>query len=235
MTIQFLIGDEPFRDPRTADPSGVVAMGGQLSNARLLQAYRMGIFPWYNEDMPVLWHSPDPRMVLLASDLYVGRSLKKQIARRPYQLTMDRAFREVMLRCAHAERPGQDGTWITADMLDAYCDLHQAGFAHSIEAWEGDQLVGGVYGVSLGSAFFGESMFAIRPDASKIAFVHGVRQMSAWGIDMVDCQVHTEHLERFGGEEWPRERFLRELARAVQRPTRRGYWRFEARSDKSVS
>lgn len=227
MSIQLLIGDEPLRDPRKADPSGVVAMGGQLDPDRLLEAYRVGIFPWYSDDTPVLWHSPDPRMVLQASELYVGRTLRKQIARRPYRLTMDRAFEAVMHACATSERPGQDGTWITSDMLDAYCQLHRDGFAHSIEAWEGEELVGGLYGVSLGGAFFGESMFARRPDASKIAFVHAVRQMCAWGIDLVDCQVHTEHLERFGGEEWPREHFLAELKQRMSRPTRCGTWRFE--------
>lgn len=227
MTIQLLIGDEPFRDPKRADPSGVVAMGGTLDRERLLEAYRVGIFPWYNDEMPVLWHSPDPRMVLLASNLYVGRSLKKQIRRRPYRLSMDCAFEQVMRHCAQTPRPGQDGTWITDDMLQAYVELHASGFAHSIEAWDGDSLVGGLYGVSLGGAFFGESMFALAPDASKIAFVHAVRQFQSWGIDLVDCQVHTEHLERFGGEEWPRAYFLRELAQRVKRPTRRGTWRFE--------
>lgn len=228
MSIQRIIGNEPLRDPRDADSSGVVAVGGRLEPERLLSAYAAGIFPWYSEETPVIWHCPDPRMVLLADELHVGRSLRKQIARRPYKLSMDRAFAQVMRNCAQVERPDQDGTWITADMLEAYTELHRQGHAHSIEAWEDGALVGGLYGVSIGRAFFGESMFALRPDASKIAFVQGVRQMQAWGIDLVDCQVHTEHLERFGGEEWPREFFLRELATRVQAPGRRGTWRFES-------
>lgn len=227
MSIQRIIGDEPLQDPRTADASGVVAVGGSLEPERLLSAYAAGIFPWYSEETPVIWHCPDPRMVLLAPELHVGRSLRKQIARQPYRLTMDLAFEQVMRCCALVERPDQDGTWITADMLHAYAQLHRQGHAHSIEAWEGDDLVGGLYGISIGGAFFGESMFALRPDASKIAFVQAVRQMAAWGIDLVDCQVHTEHLERFGGFEWPRERFLRELARRVEAPGRRGPWRFD--------
>lgn len=228
MSIQRIVGDEPLRDPRNADASGVVAVGGRLDSQRLLSAYAAGIFPWYSEETPVIWHCPDPRMVLLADELHVGRSLRKQIARHPYQITMDLAFERVMQSCAEVERPDQDGTWITAEMLEAYGQLHRQGHAHSIEAWEGESLVGGLYGVSIGGAFFGESMFARRPDASKIAFVQGVRQMQRWGIDLIDCQVHTEHLERFGGCEWPREFFLRELALRVQAPGRRGPWRFDA-------
>lgn len=227
VSIQLLIDDEPFQAPDRADATGVVAMGGLLTVPRLLEAYRRGIFPWYSDEMPVLWHSPDPRMVLLAQELHVGRSLRKQIARQPYELTMDRAFCEVMMRCSEIPRPGQDGTWITGDMQRAYRELHAAGYAHSIEAWEQGQLVGGLYGVSIGGAFFGESMFACRPDASKIAFVQAVRQMQAWGIDLIDCQVHTEHLERFGGVEWPRPFFLAELAKRVQRESRIGAWAFD--------
>jgi leucyl/phenylalanyl-tRNA--protein transferase len=145
----------------------------------------------------------------------------------PYRLTLDAAFRDVVEGCAEARRPEGPGTWITPEMVDAYAEIHRRGFAHSCEAWEGESLAGGLYGVSLGAAFFGESMFAVRPDASKIAFVSLVRQLRRWEIGLVDCQVHTEHLDRFGAEEWPRADYLEALRAAIARPTRRGRWAFE--------
>ena len=216
-----------FPPPRLADPNGILAVGGDLSPDRLLLAYSMGIFPWYEASLPILWHSPDPRMVLSAPDLHVGRSLRKTIRKSPFRLTLDTAFREVIVRCRDADRPDQDGTWITDEMVDAYTELHTMGFAHSVEAWVDQDLVGGLYGVSLGSAFFGESMFTTVADASKVAFVHLVEQLQAWGITLIDCQVHTDHLERFGAKEWSRARFLRALSSALEEPTRRGAWRFE--------
>jgi leucyl/phenylalanyl-tRNA--protein transferase len=216
-----------FPPPEEAE-DGLLAVGGDLSPERLLVAYARGIFPWYGEGLPILWHSPDPRMVLNADRLIVGRSLRKTIRRGRYRVALDGAFADVVRACARVPRPGQDGTWITADMIDAYVRLHELGYAHSAEAWDGERLVGGVYGVSLGGAFFGESMFAERPDASKVAFVALVEQLHRWGIDLVDCQVHTEHLERFGAEEWPRARFLAALARALEAPTRRGRWSLDA-------
>lgn len=202
-------------------------MGGDLSAERLLLGYSKGIFPWYAENLPILWHSPDPRMIMTTRDLVVGKSLKKTIRRRPYELKLDTAFSEVLAGCAGAPRPGQTGTWLIPDMVEAYEKLHELGFAHSIEAWQGDQLVGGLYGVSLGAAFFGESMFAKAPDASKVAYVAIVRQLDAWGIGLIDCQVHTEHLERFGGYEVPRQRYIELLQVALDEPTRRGTWAFE--------
>lgn len=206
---------------------GLLALGGDLRPERLLLAYTHGIFPWYAENLPILWHSPDPRMIMTTRDLVVQKTLKKQIRRRPYTLKMDTAFGQVLAGCASAPRPGQNGTWLIPEMVDAYTRLHELGFAHSIEAWSEDELVGGLYGVSLGAAFFGESMFARAPDASKIAYVACIRQLDAWGIGLVDCQVHTEHLERFGAYEVPRLRYLELLKVALDEPTQRGVWTFD--------
>ena len=216
-----------FPPPDEAEPGGLLAVGGDLSPERLLLAYAQGIFPWYEEDLPILWHSPDPRMVLLPSALHLPRSLRKVVARAPFRLSLDRAFDAVIEACAERERPGQEGTWITRDMVGAYVRLHDLGYAHSVEAWHEDELVGGLYGVSLGGTFFGESMFAWRSDASKVAFVALVEQLVQWDFDLVDCQVHTEHLARFGAEDWPRERFLEALARSLEATTRRGAWCFD--------
>jgi leucyl/phenylalanyl-tRNA--protein transferase len=206
---------------------GLLAVGGDLRPERLLLGYTLGIFPWYGENLPILWHSPDPRMIMTTRDLVIQRSLKKAIRRRPYELRMDTAFEQVLRGCAAAPRPGQQGTWLIPEMIAAYGELHASGFAHSIEAWSGEVLVGGLYGVSLGSVFFGESMFARAPDASKIAFAACVRQLDAWGIGLIDCQVHTEHLDRFGAYEIPRLGYLELLKVALDQPTRRGVWRFE--------
>jgi leucyl/phenylalanyl-tRNA--protein transferase len=206
---------------------GLLAVGGDLSPERLVLAYRSGIFPWYEEGLPILWHSPDPRMVLDVQALHVPRSLRKTMRRRPFALRVDTAFQAVIEACGRAARPDQDGTWITADMLVAYARLFELGLAHSIEAWRGDELIGGLYGISLGAMFFGESMFARAADASKIAFVTLVEQLRRWGLTHVDCQVWTAHLERFGAEEWPRARYIQVLAEALRRPTRQGRWRFD--------
>ena len=227
MPVYRLGPDLIFPPPEVAESDGILAVGGDLRPERLLLAYSQGIFPWYDENLPILWHSPDPRMVLMAEDLHVPHSLRRVMRRRPYELALDTAFGKVIRACAHVPRPGQDGTWITEDMIEAYEELHRQGFAHSVEAWEGGELVGGLYGVSLGHCFFGESMFALRSDASKVAFVSLVRQLERWGIDLIDCQVHTEHLERFGAVEWPRARFLDCLAERLEHETRRGRWAFD--------
>lgn len=213
-----------FPRPDLAEPSGLLAVGGDLSPERLVLAYANGIFPWYNDETPILWHSPDPRMVLNPSDLLVNRSLGKTLRRGVYEVRLDTAFREVIEACARAPRPGQDGTWITDEMIEAYVALFERGLAHSAEAWKDGELAGGLYGVSLGGAFFGESMFAVQPDASKVAFVTLVRQLEAWGIDLIDCQVKTDHLTRFGAQEQPRAQFLVALGDALDKPTRRGPW-----------
>ncbi len=217
-----------FPRPQLADEDGLLAIGGDLRPERLLLAYAHGIFPWYSEGVPILWHSPDPRMVLEIGKVHMSRSLRKAIRRGTYEIKLDTAFRRVVGHCATVDRPDHCGTWITNDMTEAYSQLHDLGFAHSAEAWRDGRLVGGVYGVSLGSLFFGESMFALEPDASKVAFVALVEQLADWGLELVDCQVHTEHLERFGAVMWPRERYLDFLADAMVKPTLRGTWRLGA-------
>jgi leucyl/phenylalanyl-tRNA--protein transferase len=214
-----------FPRPELAEPSGLLAVGGDLKAERLVLAYALGIFPWYSEGQPILWHSPDPRMVLRSSEIHVGRSLAKAMRRPSFDVRLDTAFAEVIERCARVPRPGQAGTWITPEMVAAYVELHERGVAHSAEAFLDGELVGGLYGVSLGAAFFGESMFATAPDASKVAFVTLVQQLARWGIELVDCQVRTDHLARFGATEWPRSRFLAALEKALATPTRVGAWR----------
>jgi leucyl/phenylalanyl-tRNA--protein transferase len=216
-----------FPPPALADPNGILAIGGDLRPERLLLAYSMGIFPWYSDEMPILWHSPEARLVLTPATMHVGRSLRKALRKRPYEIRLDTAFAQVIDACARTARPGQNGTWITQDMQAAYVELHRRGFAHSAEAWHEGRLVGGLYGVSLGGVFFGESMFADASDASKLAFVTLVRQLAVWGIDLIDCQVHTEHLASLGAEEWPRSVFLKALERTVRQPTRKGPWRLD--------
>ena len=216
-----LVFPPPERGPRW----GPIAVGGDLRPERLLLAYSMGIFPWQGD--PLHWHSPDPRMVLLVEDLRVTKSLAKKLRQSRFSLSIDRSFRDVMTECATVPRPGQDGTWITPQMVDSYTELHRRGVAHSVEAWEDGALVGGLYGLSLGAAFFGESMFSRARDASKAAFVTLVRQLARWSIPLVDCQVYTPHLASFGAAEWPRREFLRALAEALDEPTRVGPWRLD--------
>ncbi len=220
MTV-FLLGDneEAFPPPEAADRSGLLAVGGTLTPRRLVAAYRRGIFPWYAPGQPVLWHSPDPRFVLPAGKLHLPRSLRKTLRRQTFLVRADSAFGRVLQACADTPRPGQDGTWITPEMAAAYETLHRLGIAHSVEAWQGPELVGGLYGVALGRVFFGESMFSHAPDASKVAFVTLASALFAAGCRLIDCQVETEHLARFGAESWPRRRFLRELASAVEGPS----------------
>ena len=217
------VRERPFPEPAEADPRGLLAWGGDLSVERLLSAYATGVFPWFDEP-PVLWFSPDPRMVLRPADLHVGRTLRRRLADEIYVVRFDTDFEAVIRACAMAPRPGQEGTWIGPEMIEAYCALHEVGVAHSAEAYCEGELVGGCYGVSLGRAFFGESMFARRSDASKVAFVELVRRLESWDFDLVDCQLHTDHLARFGAVEWPRQDFLTALARSLDAPTRLGRW-----------
>jgi leucyl/phenylalanyl-tRNA--protein transferase len=216
-----------FPPPTLADPDGLLAVGGDLRVERLVLAYASGIFPWPSEGLPLLWHSPDPRFVLEPEKLHLSRSLRRSLRRRGYRCTIDADFGAVIAACAGRERPGQAGTWITDEMVAAYSDLHAVGLAHSVEVWLGAELAGGLYGVSLGAAFFGESMFAIQPDASKVGFVRLVEQLTRWGITLIDAQVHTAHLARFGATYWPRARYLAELRRALRQPTRQGRWAFD--------
>ena len=217
-----------FPPPEAAGSDGLLAVGGDLEPERLLLAYSQGIFPWYDEGLPILWHSPDPRMVLLPRELHVSRSLARTLRRGTFALTLDRAFARVIEACAETPRRRGEGTWITREMRAAYLRLHELGFAHSAEAWREGELAGGVYGVALGGCFFGESMFRRRPDASKAALCALVRQLERWGFGLFDCQMPTPHLAALGAREWPRSRFLRHLRRALARETRRGPWRLDA-------
>jgi leucyl/phenylalanyl-tRNA--protein transferase len=218
-----------FPPPEGASPEGIVAVGGDLSPERLVLAYGQGIFPWPHDGLPMLWFSPDPRYVIVPESMHVPRSLRKQIRRREYEVRMDTAFDAVIAGCAETRRPGQAGTWITAEMRTAYRRLFELGFAHSVEAFRDGLLVGGLYGVSLGAAFFGESMFASAPDASKVAFALLLEQLfERWGFHFVDAQVETEHLLRFGARPIARRAYLERLALAMTAPTRRGPWKFSA-------
>ena len=256
MPVQLIRGNQRLADPEQSDPRGIVAVGGDLRAERLIDAYRRGIFPWYEEGLPILWHSPDPRFVLRLTKpnrrseserpagplaervgreaaeigLNVGRSLRKTIRRGLYRVSLDTAFGRVIRQCAKVPRPGQDGTWITNEMIEAFERLYSLGHAHSVEAWSGHELVGGVYGVAVGAVFCGESMFALAPDASKVAFVALAEQLARWGFELIDCQVYTDHLARFGAVNWPRRQFLKELERLRDREVGPGLgrWTFDA-------
>ena len=227
--IPFLEPDEPFPPVEFAlrDPNGLLAAGADLSPERLIDAYEQGIFPWFGDDDPLLWWSPDPRMVLPVSDLRVSRSLRRVVRSGRFLVTLDVAFAEVMAACAEP-RPEQEGTWITPEMTEAYTRLAALGFAHSVEAWVGDTLAGGLYGVAIGRMFFGESMFTRVTDASKVAFVHLARQLERWGMPLVDCQMSTAHLASLGAREIPRADFVREVRRLVRQPAVPAPWRLDA-------
>ena len=217
-----------FPPPHLAEENGLLGVGGDLSVERLLLAYSMGIFPWYSQGEPILWWSPDPRLVLFLDELKISRSLKQTIKKGIYRVTMDEAFEDVIKECArvHSEKDGN--TWITDEMIDAYIRLHKTGYAHSVEVWNNGELSGGLYGVSLGRAFFGESMFTKKTDASKVALVYLVRQLKDWSFDFIDCQVPTQHLIRMGAREIPRTEFLQLLRKALSAPTIRGKWKISS-------
>lgn len=210
-----------------ASPDGILAIGGTPDPETLKEAYSRGIFPWPHEGWPLLWFCPDPRFVLVPGEAHISRSLRKEMRRGAWEVRADTAFAGVMRRCGEKPRRGQDGTWITREMIEGYTALHAEGLAHSIEAWKDDRLVGGLYGVSLGDIFFGESMYADEPDASKVAFATLLANLIRWNFRLVDCQSYTEHLARFGAVEWPRSRFLKVLKKALREPTRRGRWTLE--------
>jgi len=193
------------------EPDGLLAVGGDLSMQRLLKAYRSGIFPWYSADQPILWWSPDPRFVLFPAHLKISRSLRKAIRKQVFSISMNKDFEAVIRHCSSVPRPGQNGTWITDEMQQAYLELHQAGYAHSVEAWYNNELVGGLYGVAIGKVFFGESMFSQRTDASKVAFAGFIQYIHTLGFELVDCQVHTMHLQSLGAELIPRPAFIHAL------------------------
>lgn len=216
-----------FPPPRMATRSGLLAVGGDLRPERLLLAYRMGIFPWYSAEEPILWWSPNPRLVLFPEEFHCPRRLERTVRSKTFTVTMDTAFDDVIARCATIPRPDQDGTWITQEMQKAYSRLHTLGYAHSVETWKEGRLVGGLYGVSLGRAFFGESMFSDAPNASKVALVRLVECARKWSFTLIDCQVTTEHLQALGAREIARDEFLELLETSLEYPTRKGKWTLE--------
>jgi leucyl/phenylalanyl-tRNA--protein transferase len=219
--------DEGFRfpDPSEATTEGILATGGNLSPGMLLSAYRQGVFPWFADGEPLLWWSPDPRFVLFPDELHVADRLRRYLKRSPFALSLDLDFGRVIEYCANMPRPGQRGTWITLEMQAAYRELHELGFAHSVEVWLGDELVGGLYGVSLGAVFFGESMFSIESNASRTGFIALCLRLKEEGFALIDSQVHTENVASLGGRHIPRTEYLMRLEAALRaRPDLRGDW-----------
>jgi leucyl/phenylalanyl-tRNA--protein transferase len=209
-----------FPDPATAldDPEGLLAVGGDLSPERLVAAYRLGIFPWYEEPQPILWWTPSPRTVLFPEQVHISKSLKKRLHKKEFSVSIDQAFTDVIRLCAQVPRKGQGGTWIGSDMIQAYTELYRLGIAHSVEVWRDQQLVGGLYGLSIGKVFFGESMFSLATDASKVAFVRLARQLAEHDFALIDCQVANEHLFTLGCQEISRRQFSQLLHDNIDRP-----------------
>lgn len=221
---EILTDELDFPPLETADPDGLLALGGDLGVERLICAYENGIFPWYAEGYPILWWSPDPRYVLFPDRLRISASMQRIMKSGRFEVTLDSDFESVINACRSVPRPGQEGTWITDDMVSAYSHLHEQGYAHSVETWHMGKLAGGLYGVSLGGAFFGESMFARESNASKAALIQLVDHLAASGASLIDCQVQTNHLDSLGAEPVPRSRFLELLKDALTMETRRGSW-----------
>lgn len=213
-----------FPSPEFAEEDGLLAVGGDLSAKRLILAYSLGIFPWFSDDSQILWWSPDPRLVLFPCELKVARSLRRIVRKARYSITMDVAFEDVVRSCAEVPRKSSEGTWITPGMRRAYRELHKQGVAHSVEAWHEETLVGGLYGIALGGAFFGESMFSMMDDSSKVAFTQLVRYLSQRGFSIIDCQVRTPHLMGFGAREIPRAEFLVIMRKALAIRGKPGPW-----------
>jgi len=219
-----LTDDISFPDPALSDQNGLLAIGGDLSQERLISAYEKGIFPWYSDDTPILWWSPDPRLVLEPSNLHISKTLKRILKSKKYQITFDKAFSRVINKCANITRQNQDGTWIIPDIVKAYIKLHKNGLAHSVESWFNGELVGGLYGISMGGIFYGESMFALMPDASKVAFSYLVTLLQLWNFDLIDCQVTTSHLMNFGAHEISRDNFLKQLNTSLKKRSLQRDW-----------
>lgn len=227
MPVYLLDSSISFPGPDMAEDDGLLAIGGDLSKERLLLAYQSGIFPWYSEGYPIMWFSPDPRLIFELGCLHVSKSLMKTIKSGVFEVRLDTAFEEVMRLCAVTDRKGQEGTWITDDMLRAYTGLHRDGYAHSVEIYRGGELAGGLYGVSLGGVFFGESMFHRVRDASKVALYHLDRFLASNDFDFIDSQVPNSHMKSLGGREISRDEFLSRLAKSLEKKTLRGRWRYE--------
>ena len=224
MTIFKLNSDFIFPDPTQAEPDGLLAIGGDLQIKRILLSYSMGIFPWYSDGQPILWWSPDPRLIILPHSLHRSKSLKRVIKSKKYEVKFDQCFDTIVELCSKVERRGQNGTWITDEMFAAYSKLHKAGFAHSVECYYKGQIVGGLYGVSLGGGFFGESMFSLKSDASKICLATLSEKLLEMNFDFIDCQIPTDHLKRMGAFEIDRKEFLIRLRRTLDKPTYSGNW-----------
>lgn len=224
----FLLSEKiAFPAPCLAREDGLLAVGGDLSQERLILAYTLGIFPWFSDKEPIMWWSPDPRLVLYPARIKVSKTLKKIIKKGLFHTTMDTAFEQVITSCAQIRIQKSENTWIVEDMIDAYCKLHRSGFAHSVEAWHDGRLAGGLYGVSLGGCFFGESMFTRISNASNVALVALAEHLEGLSFDMIDCQIATEHLFRFGAEMIPGDHFLKKLEKSLDTPTRTGRWTFK--------
>lgn len=226
--IPLLHATTPFPPVEQAlrEPNGLLAAGADLSPARLLDAYRHGIFPWFSTGDPILWWSPDPRMVLFPAEFKVSRTLRKTLRNRVYEVRADTAFEQVMHACA-APRAGHDGTWIHKEMIAAYSELHRMGIAHSVETWREDKLAGGLYGVAIGRMFYGESMFSRSTDASKVALAHLAAQLHRWNFGMIDCQMYTPHLASLGAREIPRAEFIQRLQELIHYPDIATLWSFD--------
>jgi leucyl/phenylalanyl-tRNA---protein transferase len=215
---------DSFPPVEKADKHGILALGGDLSVQRLINAYSNGIFPWYEDDQPIIWWSPDPRFVVFPEKIPLSRSMKKILDRKEFDIHFDTSFESVIRSCSQSPRPGQNGTWITEDMITAYCNLHREGFAHSIEAWKDGELAGGLYGVSIGGMFCGESMFTKVSNASKAAFLTLAELLRRKNFIVIDSQVHTAHVESLGGEHIPRTEYLELIKKALTLPTIKGNW-----------
>ncbi|SFN03468.1 leucyl/phenylalanyl-tRNA--protein transferase [Thermodesulforhabdus norvegica] len=224
MTVFRLTEELIFPHPELADEDGLLAVGGDLSPARLLLAYSAGIFPWYDESTPILWWSPDPRLILLPRDIKISHSLRRVLKKGRFRVSFDQAFHRVIRECAAVRVEKGLQTWLIPEMIEAYERLHELGFAHSVETWMEGKLVGGLYGVSLGRAFFGESMFSREKDASKVALVILAMVLQSWNFHFIDCQLPSDHLKRMGAVEVPRAKFLEMLREALKHPTYRGRW-----------
>ncbi len=224
MPVYALTEELIFPDPRLGENDGLLAIGGDLRPERLLLAYRHGIFPWYSDGQPILWWSPDPRMILFPKNFKRHKNLRRTVESNRFSVRFDHDFEQVVTLCSKVPRRGQGGTWITPEMMEAYQTLHEMGYGHSVETYRNGKLVGGLYGLSIGNVFFGESMFHLETDASKVALWHLVERLLAWNFDLIDVQQETSHLRSLGAESLDRVKFLTLLDKFVRKPTRKGSW-----------